>query len=58
MPGNVPGQVVLLETGEAPVGVGCGQGLLGLKAVQLEGHRAIAAGEFLRGYPQFIGARL
>jgi methionyl-tRNA formyltransferase len=55
---TVPGQVVLLETGEVPVGVGCGQGLLGLKAVQLEGRRAIAAGEFLMGYPQFIGARL
>lgn len=58
MPRNVPGQVVLLETEDVPVGVGCGQGLLGLKAVQLEGRRAIAAGEFLRGYPQFIGARL
>jgi methionyl-tRNA formyltransferase len=58
MPRAEPGQVVMLETEEVPVGVGCGQGLLGLKAVQLEGRRAISAGEFLIGYPQFIGARL
>ena len=57
-PHTVPGQVVLLETEQVPVGVCCGQGLLGLKSVQLEGRRAISAGEFLRGHPQFIGARL
>jgi methionyl-tRNA formyltransferase len=55
---TVPGQVVLLETNDVPVGVGCGQGLLGLKDVQLEGRRATAAGEFLRGHPLFIGAQL
>jgi hypothetical protein len=32
--------------------------VLGLKNVQLEGRRANSAGEFLRGYPQFIGSKL
>ena len=56
--GGDPGTVV--ETGDpaAPVAVVTSDGLLGLKAVQLEGRRAVAAGDFLRGAPGFIGARL
>lgn len=56
--GVVPGQVVLLEEQEAPLGVGTSDGLLGLKEVQLEGRRAQNARDFLQGYPAFIDARL
>ena len=53
-----PGEVV--ETGDpsTPAAVATGQGLLGLKTIQLEGKRAVAIGDFLRGAPAFIGARL
>ena len=53
-----PGVVVRLEAGATPVGVGTGDGVLGLKSLQLEGRRALSAAEFLMGYPQFVGARL
>ncbi len=52
------GQVVPLPPRDAPVAVGTGEGLLGLKTVQLEGRRVLSAGDFLRGYPNFLGARL
>ncbi len=59
LPGDAaPGAVVGLGAGEAPVGVGTGEGILGLKSLQLEGRRAVLAAEFLRGYPQFVGAQL
>ena len=53
-----PGQVVPLGLSDVPVGIATAQGILGLKILQLEGRRAVAAGEFLKGYPQFLGARL
>ena len=53
-----PGLVVPLSIPEASVGVGTGDGILGLSSVQLEGRRALPAAEFLQGYPQFLGARL
>ena len=53
-----PGQVVQLTAGETAVGVGTGKGVLGLITIQLEGRRPQSAGDFLRGYPQFIGAQL
>ena len=53
-----PGRVVPLEPGPAPVGVMTPDGVLGLKRLQLEGRRPTTAGEFLRGYPQFLGAQL
>ena len=52
------GVVVGLGACETPVGVGTGDGVLGLKSLQLEGRRAVSAEEFLRGYPQFVGAQL
>lgn len=59
LPGDAaPGVVVGLNAGETPVGVGTGDGMLGLKSLQLEGRRAVAAAEFLRGYPGFVGAQL
>ncbi|NQW23441.1 MAG: methionyl-tRNA formyltransferase [SAR202 cluster bacterium] len=53
-----PGEVV--DTGDpaTPAAVATGQGLLGLKTIQLEGKRAVAIDDFLRGAPAFIGARL
>lgn len=50
-----PGQVVSHEKGAA---VGTGDGLLALEEVQLAGKRAMSIEEFLRGYRDFIGARL
>ena len=58
LPAAAPGQVVALPTGEAPVAIGASPGLLALKRVQLEGRRATAAAEFLRGYPDFMGSWL
>ena len=54
-----PGQVVPLPEGGTPaVAVVTGQGLLGLVRVQLEGRRSQTSEEFVRGYPQFLNARL
>jgi methionyl-tRNA formyltransferase len=50
------GEVV--KTGEPAAAVVTRHGLLGLKTVQLEGRRAVAVSDFLRGAPGFIGARL
>ncbi len=55
---NQPGQVVPLALAQVPVGIVTTQGILGLKILQLEGRRAVAAGEFLKGYPKFLGAQL
>jgi methionyl-tRNA formyltransferase len=55
---EAPGTVVLLPVAESPVGVVTSDGVLGLKALQLEGRRATTAREFVRGYPQFVGSRL
>jgi methionyl-tRNA formyltransferase len=53
-----PGQVVPLPLKDVAIGVGTGQGVLGIKALQLEGRRPVTGDEFRRGYPRFIGARL
>ena len=55
---NQPGQVVPLALAQVPVGIVTAQGILGLKILQLEGRRAVPAGEFLKGHSQFLGARL
>lgn len=52
-----PGRVVSLDA-EPWVGVGTGEGMLGLCQVQLEGKRAMTAEEFLRGQRGFIGELL
>ena len=51
---------LVVATGDeiAPAAVVTAQGLLGLKTVQLEGRKAVAISDFLRGAPGFIGARL
>ena len=53
-----PGSVGPTDCGEAPLGVTTGQGILGLKTVQLEGRKAVAAAEFARGFPGILGAQL
>ena len=52
------GQVVPLKGREAAFGISTGGGILGVTKVRLEGKRAMAADEFLRGQRQFIGAIL
>ena len=57
--GNVPmllrGQVARFN---GVVLVGCGEGRLQLRAIQLEGGKILAVEEFLRGHPTFVGAQL
>lgn len=52
------GLVVPLGTSEAAVGVVTGAGILGLRQLQLEGRRSVSSQEFIRGYRDFVGARL
>ena len=53
-----PGEVVAISAADAPVGIGTARGILGLKTLQLEGRRALAADDFLRGFSDFVGSRL
>ena len=50
------GLVVALANPDVPAAVVTGQGMLGLKSLQLEGRRSVSAAEFLRGHPSFIGS--
>jgi methionyl-tRNA formyltransferase len=52
------GQVVAFQKGEAGFRIGTGEGVLGVLRVQLEGKRAMSAGEFLRGQRKIAGAVL
>ena len=51
-----PGQVVGLDDGG--VGIGTGDGLLLVSRLQSEGRRPSDAQDFVRGYPDFVGAEL
>lgn len=51
------GVVVALE-GMPGVGVKTGQGVLGLRWLQLEGKKAMLAEEFIRGQREFVGGQL
>ena len=53
-----PGTVCGTGGGEISLAVATGEGLLGLKSLQLEGRRAVTSAEFLRGYPGIVGTRL
>ena len=54
-----PGKVINLPPpAPATVGVGTGDGILGLLRVQLEGKREVSAEEFARGQRDFIGSSL
>ncbi len=50
-----PGLVVALPAAGTPMGVVTADGVLALKTIQLEGRRAQAAAEFLRGRPSSSG---
>lgn len=54
------GQVMALKLDRegAAFGVATGDGVLGIREVQLEGRRAMSSAEFLRGQRQFLGAVL
>ena len=52
-----PGRVIAAEGGKGIYAV-TGQGTLDLELVQLEGRRAVSGEEFLRGYPEILGACL
>ena|SRR5579863_1886071 len=47
-----------LLTDNKKLAVVTGEGLLVITTLQLEGKKAVSAEEFLRGYPQFVGAVL
>ena len=54
-----PGMVVALPVeGRVPAGVGTGEGVLGLRKIQLEGKKAVSVADFLRGQKGFIGDKL
>jgi methionyl-tRNA formyltransferase len=53
-----PGRVVSLDGREAVLGVGTGEGVLGILEVQLEGRKAMSAADFLRGHRELTGASL
>jgi methionyl-tRNA formyltransferase len=40
------------------LGIGTGDGILGVLRLQMEGRRAMSAEEFLRGQRDFVGAVL
>ena len=42
----------------APAAIVTTRGLLGLKRIHMEGKRPVECAEFLRGYPEFVGAHL
>lgn len=52
-----PGTVVAMGNNRG-LYVGAGEGMLVLNSVQLEGRRAVSGEDFLRGYPEILGARL
>jgi methionyl-tRNA formyltransferase len=53
-----PGRVLTVKESSVGFGVGTGDVVLGVLKVQLEGKKAMTAGEFLRGQRQFVGAIL
>lgn len=57
--GAPPGRVVLLESSAlAPLGVITGDGVLGIKRVQLEGKKDVDARDFLQGHQDFPDSTL
>jgi methionyl-tRNA formyltransferase len=52
------GRVVEIPGAAATLGVGTGEALLGILRLQIEGRKAMAAADFIRGQRDFIGAML
>jgi methionyl-tRNA formyltransferase len=57
-PSTGAGRVVALSGSDEVLGVGTGDGVLGVLRLQLEGRRAMSAPEFLHGQRDFIGSVL
>lgn len=55
--GNAEPGAVVRADGDR-LAVGTGEGLLAIRRLQLEGRRPASADDFVRGYPDFPGARL
>jgi methionyl-tRNA formyltransferase len=53
-----PGRVITLKGEKAVLGVGTGEGTLGLVTVQIEGKKAMSAADFLKGQREIVGAVL
>ena len=51
-----PGTVV--RTDNEPIAVGSGSGLLAIRRLQLQGRRPADGADFVRGHPNFVGAKL
>jgi methionyl-tRNA formyltransferase len=51
-----PGEV--LKTNDGSLGVKCGQGILIIEELQLEGKKTLKINDFLRGQKDFVGSRL
>lgn len=59
LPGRAEtGRVTALPGEGDGIGIGTGEGILGVTRLQLEGRKAMAAAEFLRGQREFIGSVL
>jgi methionyl-tRNA formyltransferase len=52
------GKVVALSGAVAPVGVGTGEGILGILKVQMAGRKVMNAADFIRGQREFVGSVL
>lgn len=52
-----PGKVIASDSGKG-LSVVTGQGILTLDRLQLEGRRPVTGAEFVRGYPEILGANL
>ncbi len=55
---GAPGTVLETGRGGEPLAIVTGEGLLGLKRLQIEGRKAVTGAEFLRGYPGIVGSSL
>jgi methionyl-tRNA formyltransferase len=59
LPGRVEiGRVIALPGEANGLGIGTGEGILGVSRLQLEGRKAMTAAEFLRGQRDFVGSVL
>jgi methionyl-tRNA formyltransferase len=59
LPGRAEaGRVTALPGEENGIGIGTGEGVLGVTRLQLEGRKAMTAAEFLRGQREFVGSVL
>ena len=56
--GVAPGRVIDLHDRTVGFGIGTGDGVLGVVTVQMEGKKAMPAGDFLRGQRGLVGAQL